>query len=197
MKRRILALVLGVFSMATQASLIDRGDGFIYDDVLDITWTQNANINGQVWQPNQVDWAAGYSQTHTVYGTFDDWRLADMDLDGDGTVIDCSTASEVDCRDNEYGYMYYRNGVTSSSPSPFTNVQSGAYWSGTDGPSIFMDAWFFTLSDGYQDWDLEDHNLYAWAVRAGDVAPVPVPAAVWLFGSGLVGLVGMARRKKA
>ncbi|MGB5718761.1 MAG: hypothetical protein WBN81_16900 [Gammaproteobacteria bacterium] len=29
------------------------------------------------------------------------------------------------------------------------------------------------------------------------VTPVPVPAAVWLFGSGLLGLLGMARRKKA
>ena len=27
--------------------------------------------------------------------------------------------------------------------------------------------------------------------------PVPVPAAVWLFGSGLLGLIGVARRKKA
>jgi hypothetical protein len=30
-----------------------------------------------------------------------------------------------------------------------------------------------------------------------DLAPVPVPAAVWLFGSGLIGLVGIARRKKS
>jgi len=29
----------------------------------------------------------------------------------------------------------------------------------------------------------------------GDVTVVPVPAAVWLFGSGLLGLVGVARRK--
>lgn len=28
-------------------------------------------------------------------------------------------------------------------------------------------------------------------------AAVPVPAAVWLFGSGLLGLIGIARRKKA
>jgi hypothetical protein len=29
------------------------------------------------------------------------------------------------------------------------------------------------------------------------VSAIPVPAAVWLFGSGLLGLVGIARRKKA
>lgn len=29
------------------------------------------------------------------------------------------------------------------------------------------------------------------------LAPVPVPAAIWLFGSGLIGLIGIARRKKA
>ena len=31
---------------------------------------------------------------------------------------------------------------------------------------------------------------------SGSIGIVPVPAAVWLFGSGLLGLVGIARRKK-
>ena len=31
----------------------------------------------------------------------------------------------------------------------------------------------------------------------GTVSAIPVPAAVWLFGSGLLGLVGVARRRKA
>ncbi len=28
-----------------------------------------------------------------------------------------------------------------------------------------------------------------------DVSPVPLPAAVWLFGAGLIGMIGVARRK--
>ena len=34
-------------------------------------------------------------------------------------------------------------------------------------------------------------------IAAGTPAEVPVPAAVWLFGSGLIGLAGIARRRKA
>lgn len=34
-----------------------------------------------------------------------------------------------------------------------------------------------------------------WAAKTGGDTFVPVPAAVWLFGSGLLGLVGVARRK--
>jgi hypothetical protein len=42
--------------------------------------------------------------------------------------------------------------------------------------------------------DEQDNVGGSWVVS--DVAPIPVPAAVWLFGSGLLGLIGMARRKK-
>ena len=33
--------------------------------------------------------------------------------------------------------------------------------------------------------------------ETGNIGAVPVPAAAWLFGSGLLGLIGVARRKKA
>lgn len=42
------------------------------------------------------------------------------------------------------------------------------------------------------DWTLTNDGTLTYGVSA-----VPVPAAVWLFGSGLLGLAGIARRKKA
>jgi hypothetical protein len=38
----LLAVILGVSSI-TYAALWDRGGGLIYDDVLNITWLQDAN----------------------------------------------------------------------------------------------------------------------------------------------------------
>jgi len=56
----------------------------------------------------------------------------------------------------------------------------------SNGPRAYVDADF--LNGGSQVADLSN-------VRAFSV--VPVPAAVWLFGSGLLGLVGVARRKRS
>jgi hypothetical protein len=36
-----------------------------------------------------------------------------------------------------------------------------------------------------------------WVVTSGPPAIVPVPAAVWLFGSGILGLIGIAKRKSS
>jgi hypothetical protein len=60
-------------------------------------------------------------------------------------------------------------------------------------------AWNFNFANGQQQLgnkDGSDFDGFAWAVRDGDVGPaVPVPPAVWLFGSAL-GLLGWLRRKK-
>ncbi len=72
----------------------------------------------------------------------------------------------------------------------FTNVQSYVYWSGSEYAPGPHDAWVFNTDVGVQYNNVKGNQLYAWAVRPGDVAAVPVPGAFWLFGSGLVALTG-------
>ncbi len=83
----------------------------------------------------------------------------------------------------------------------FINVKPvGYYWTAT---TVSLDpdfAWAYSIDSGDQSFGQKTNttSLWAWAVHDGDVSGVvPVPAAVWLFGSGLIGLAGIARRKHA
>ena len=72
-----------------------------------------------------------------------------------------------------------------------------------DGPFPNMSANFDVLTLTATGQSTTTEIAYNCTFALGDscpetaVAAVPVPAAVWLFGSGLLGLVGVARRKKA
>ena len=168
-------LVLAITG-AAQAALIDRGGGFIYDDVLDITWTQSANLSGQNAWATQLTWASALSIFDPVRGVvWSDWRLAKVDVNGDDTIVDCATASEAACRDNEYGYLFHQYGIRAGAPGPFTDVQSSYYWSGNEfRPNTFA-AWvFFFFGGGTQAGGDKTTDYYAWAVRDGDVAAVDI-----------------------
>lgn len=206
--RSLFFPVFLLMAFSVEAALIDRSGGFIYDDVLDVTWTQNANINGYATWDDQVAWADSLSIYDSVRDiTWSDWRLASSDSNEDGAFIDCSSASELDCRDNELGYMYYQNGITSSASGPFTNMVHIAYWSGSEWPDGLCceagsgEEWasFFRFGTGADYGAAKTNALPAWAVMDGDVAAsvVPVPAAVWLFGSALAGLGWLRRRQAA
>ena len=58
---------------------------------------------------------------------------------------------------------------------------------------------FNSLSPDDINWSSSGANdMGSWVYRDTNfLSQVPIPAAVWLFGSGLIGLVGVARRKKA
>jgi hypothetical protein len=88
--------------------------------------------------------------------------------------------------------------------APFTNLGNALYWYGlettTNPPGANLptpdNAWYFGMPSGAQrplDKTVTD-RMRAWAVVDGDIAAVPVPAAVWLFGSAL-GVMGVLRRK--
>ncbi len=73
----------------------------------------------------------------------------------------------------------------------FSNIMIGYYWSGSVNPSATWLAMNFRFFTGQQLHEGMDYlGYYAWAVHDGDIgeAVVPVPTAVWLFGSGLLGL---------
>jgi hypothetical protein len=204
------AIVFSLIAVSANAALVGRlpatpgGDDFqaAYDDVLDITWATNANLRGfntaGPWD-DLTAWASGLD-----YLGFDDWRLASVDVNGDTAVIDCNGATEQACRDNEMGYMFYQHmGGTSGTSEQgdqtvdgvlLTNV-TGDMWTDTEIDADHAYTFFFRL--GSQHNFLKTVTTNGWAVRVGDVSAVPVPAAVWLFGSGLLGLIGVARRKKA
>ncbi len=82
---------------------------------------------------------------------------------------------------------------TSSSANPNGLVYGHGITSNGDGT---YDVVLVSASAIGSAWGNFDTNPY---VETWDVtlAPVPIPAAAWLFGSGLIGLVGIARRKKS
>ncbi|MCQ8181477.1 DUF1566 domain-containing protein [Methylomonas sp. SURF-1] len=132
-------------------------------------------------------------------------------------------AWNVSSPNSELGYMYFINlGLTAyqfpdGSDNPHfgifgdgrtggqadvglvRNLRSFSYWSGNTVPDRAGEAWFFDTALGsQQSWYKTGlaSDLYAWAVRDGDVAAVPLPSAFWLFGAGLAGLLRYGSQRK-
>ena len=135
-----------------------------------------------------------------VFQGFDDWRLPSMDVNGDNSIVDCNGASELACRDNELGYMYYQNlGGTlfddlTGNQGLLQNIEF-AHWSSTLFALDPSRAWGFGFGRGVQVSGDRDGLDGAWAVRSGDVtAAVPLPSSVALM---VVGLLGLVASRKA
>jgi hypothetical protein len=253
------------FTGSAQASLYDRGNGLVYDDILNITITKDvslfqtratsdtnlvnkiiadigtvadsyfgphvltsndfhSNFGSVTWWGAQA-WI-GYLNFHNFDG-YNDWRLPKVSpVNGssfnDNWSYDGSTDNgwNITSKQSELAYLYnvelhnlgyvgnpskasFQDAANAGSTDSFTTLQSS--WTGTEytppvnKPQVLDNgsAWYFQVSGGGQSAVLKsNYDLFAWAVRTGDVAPVPIPGANWLFASGLVGLLSFTRRKK-
>lgn len=190
-----------------------------YDDEWNITWIADANrastsfyaLGGAMTWNGAQGWIS--SLNTTMYLGKSDWRLPTVlgpdtpscgdvgippvspncnnemahlfyDVLGNSGLYDRLTGQFVGCNINPPFCLTNRG--------PFSHIQNAAYWTERE---AFGGVYVFDFGSGFQNGYLKNsNNTYAWAVRLGDIAPVPVPPAVWLFGSAL-GLMGVMRRR--
>lgn len=206
MKMYILVALCLTFAPPTNASLINRGGGLIYDTDLDITWLADANyaMTSGYDADGMMSWSESLTWANQLqFAGHDNWRLPTA-LNQDGS----SPCSSGECNDSEMGHIYFieLNGLRGIGTLPtndpdyalFNNtIQEGLYWTSTiftDDPSFTNYAWQFQFDRGRQGAHPMSELFHAWAVHDGDIgAPVPLPATVWLFVSGVIFLVKIGR----
>ena len=115
----ILALVASLTTNSAQALLIDRGNGLLYDNVLNVTWLQDANYakTSGYSATGLMDWASANTWAdNLIFDGLTGWRLAtNTPINGssfnynasfDGTTDESYNISSPK---NELAYMYKVN----------------------------------------------------------------------------------------
>lgn len=210
------AVVLLSIVTSANAALVSRLNGqAVYDTDLNVTWLANANhaatnsfgVGGTNWtQPGMMNWytaqswiAAMNADGGSGYLGFNDWRLPTAEY-----PINSFPCSGYNCTDSEMGHLYYSElgGVgypttLASSGDPdlalFSNIQNDWYWTSTPTSTKYV-VFEFNYGGSSKAFPDGTQPAFAWAVRTGDVAVVPIPATIWLFVSGLVVLLGFIRK---
>ena len=206
-----------ILSASANAALITRlGGQAVYDTDRDITWLADANLaasqsfgvsglvaGGLLTWDKSNEWIAAMNAS--AYLGYNDWRLP-MPLVPDSRCVS-PEAEWLLCNGGEMGHLFYRELFVSPLDSvllspvaeelaKFTNFQSAPYWYGLEYAANPASAWVFRFDNGNQNGFFKGNLAYALVVRSGDVlAAVPTPTAAWLMLTGLLSLLGSARRR--
>jgi len=224
LKKWVAAAAIVGLAGAAQAGLVNRGNGMIYDSTRNITWLADMNYaktsgydgDGRMTWSQAKAWA-----DNLTFGGYSDWRLPTLNP-ADTTCSNNFNAGGsfgqqyygYNCSGGELSGLFVTDlgnkagqsvlNQTGDTPEQianlalFSNVQSYRYWSGLEFAPVSSYAWFFNTNIGFQDYVGKDFELYAVAVRPGDVAAaVPEPQTLALvmmaFGAAMVACAGCGR----
>jgi hypothetical protein len=196
-KRTALYLIGLAITFPVDAALVGRladENGIFqayYDPAANLTWLADANAagGGMTWVEANT-WAANLDISGVT-----GWRLPTT-LNPDNSCENPAGSYGWTCTGSEMGNLFANVLGSDLTNGPFINIQTvPSYWSATEYSDIY--AWSFQFGNGRQNNNTtKTHDRFAWAVYEGDVTQVPIPASILLLGSGLLGLVGVSRRKK-
>lgn len=160
------------------------------------------------WKPvGSPNYEADQASNGTVwdYGFSLDNRWMNENSSGTGTLYSLNSNdnfADIKMSDEFLSSGYFRNGhevaVDRDSAGTTALGNAGSWGIGADTVDFTIDLAGTGLLNGDElalRWEFTCANDVI--EGAVGVPAVPVPAAVWLFGSGLIGLVGIARRKKS
>jgi len=220
---RFQFLFIVIFSLSfvtsANAALYSRLNGqAVYDSDLNVTWLADANLAasetfgvagvGSV-APGMMSWYTAPTWIQALntadYLGFSDWRMPTTLFPDSSCGLQSNVNGAYNCTGSEMGHLFYtelggtagNSILTSGDPdlALFHNIQVDfPYLSSTINAPGSTGVWVFGFDNGNEFGNLQSAPEYVWVVRTGDVAAVPVPAALWLFGSGLIGILGFMRR---
>ncbi len=125
----LVAIFITCFSITSQAALLDRGNGLIYDDILNVTWLKDANYAKTSGYDANYAKTSGYDAdgimsqadarawtTQLNYQGYDDWRLPKVSpINGSDFSFPVSFDGTTDrgwnitSSQSELSYMFYVN----------------------------------------------------------------------------------------
>ncbi len=187
----IAILVFALSGYASAASFTFDGNITYHNDVVQINFTLDEDAtNVRVWTDSFMS-AVNFDPITAL------WNAADGSLIMQNDDNDSIAA----------GQTYYDSGFSLANLAAGNYIFTIATYNNWALGSNIADGFDFdgqtpiSLSDWCQPASHCDMGTY-WRVNLDGVssaspAPVPVPAAVWLLGSGLLGLLGFSKRKNA